>query len=59
MSALVGGQVSANEDKKYVGDYCVNCFGSQKLLNAHVEYCRNYDAVNTILPEPGKNIFEV
>lgn len=55
MSALVGSQVSNHGHKKYVCDHCVNYFGSQKLLDDHVKYCCEHDAVNTILPEPGKN----
>lgn len=37
-------------------DYCLSSFGSQELLNKHIEYCSKHDAVNTILPELGKNI---
>ena len=59
MSRLLGSLASAKEHKKYVCDYCLNYFGStgsQDLLDSHAEYCSKHDAVNTILPEPGKNI---
>ena len=58
MSALVGCQVSAKKHKKFVCDYCLNHFGSLELLDNHVEYCSKHDAVNTILPQPDKNILK-
>ena len=58
MSALVGSQTSAKKNKKYVCDYCLNHFGSQDLLDSHTEYCSKHNAVNTIFPEPGKNILK-
>ena len=58
MSRLVSSQVSKKEHKKFVCDYCLNSFGTEDLLSKHEEYCSKYDAVNTILPEPGKNILK-
>ena len=55
MSGLVGSQASKKKTKKYVCDYCLNYFGSETLLTKHTEYCSKHDAVNTVLPTPGKN----
>ena len=57
MSRLVSSQVSKKEHKKYVCDHCLNSFGTEDL-SKHEEYCSKYDAVNTILLEPGKNILK-
>ena len=59
ISALINSQVSGKyENKKYVCDYCLNCFSSQKVPDDHTEYCSKHNAVNTILPKPGKNILK-
>ena len=58
MSALVGAQVSAEKEKKYVCDFCLNVFGSQTLLDDHVEYCLKHDAVNAIMPKPARSILK-
>ena len=58
MSALVSSQASKKKDKKYVCDFCLNMFGSQKLLDDHTEYCSKHDAVNTVMPKPGRNILK-
>ena len=57
MSRLVSGQLSEKGHKKCVCDYCLNSFGTEDLLNNHSKYCSKHDAVDTILPEPGKNYF--
>ena len=36
----------------------MNCFSSQKVPDDHTEYCSKHNAVNTILPKPGKNILK-
>ena len=58
MSALVGSQVSAKKEKKYVYDFCLNVFGSQELLDDHTEYCSKHDAVNTIMPKSARSILK-
>ena len=58
MSRLVASQVSSKKAKKFVCDYCLNCFGTEDLLSKHEEYCSKHDAVNTILPKPGDNILK-
>ena len=58
MSALVGAQVSAKKEKKYVCDFCLNVFGSQELLDDHTEYCSKHDAVNAIMPKLARSILK-
>ena len=55
MSALVSSQASKKKEK-YVCDFCLNMFGSQELLDDHTEYCSKHDAVNTVMPKPGRNV---
>ena len=57
MSRLVSSQASKKE-KKYVCDFCLNMLGSQELLDDHTEYCSKHDAVNTVMPNPGRNILK-
>ena len=58
MSRLISKQTSAHHGKKYVCDYCLNYFGSQKVLDKHTESCSKHEAVNTVLPKPGENILK-
>ena len=58
MSALVSSQVSKKKAKKYVGDFCLCPFGEQRLLDAHTEYCSKHDAVNTMMPDPRRDILK-
>ena len=58
MTRLMSAQISNHHGGIYVCDYCLNHFGSQYLLDEHTEYCSKHDAVNTILPKPGKNILK-
>ena len=58
MSRLVTSQASKKKEKKYVCDFCLNMFGSQELLDDHTEYCSKHNAVNTVMPKPGKNILK-
>ena len=57
MSRLVSSQINKKKAKKYVCDYCLNAFGKEDLLNEHIKYCSNHDAVNVVMPKPGKNDF--
>ena len=58
MSRLVSSQASSKKAKKFVCDFCLNSFGTEDILFKHEEYRSKHDAVNTILPEPGKNILK-
>ena len=58
MSRLVSSQISKKKKRKYVCDFCLNAFGRQDLLDAHEEYCSRHDAVNTVMPKPGRNILK-
>ena len=57
LRALVYGQVRSHNKGTgiFICDYCLNYFGTQKLLDEHEEICSQYKAVKTIYPEPGKN----
>lgn len=55
MSRLVSNQVSKKKASKFVCDFCLCSFGRQDLLDKHVEYCWEHDAVKTVMPEPGKS----
>ena len=55
MSRLISKQTSAHHGEKYVCDYCLNYFGSQKVLDKHKESCSKHEDVNTIFPKPGEN----
>ena len=58
MSRLISSQVSKNTRAKYMCNYCLNYFTSQKVLDKHTESCSKYDAMNTIFPKPGENILK-
>ena len=58
MSGLISNQVSNHKGTVYVCDYCLNYFGSQKVLDKHTESCSKHEAVNTIFPKPGENIMK-
>jgi hypothetical protein len=53
MSKLVGSQISKNEHKKYICDRCLNAFGSNGLLEKHLELCSNNDYQRHEYPKPG------
>ena len=56
MPGLVLKQVSKHKGKIYVCDYCLNHFGTRKLLDKHEKSCSKYEAVKTEYPKPGENI---
>ena len=60
MSGLISKQIKSHNKGRgvFACDYCLNYFGSQDLLDSHTEYCSKHNAVNTIFPEPGKNILK-
>ena len=53
MSRLVGSQMSKKEHKKYICDRCLNAFGSNELLEKHLELCLNNDYQRNEYPKPG------
>ena len=53
MSKLVGAQISKNEHRKYICDRCLNAFGSDKLLEKHLELYSNNDYQRHEYPKPG------
>ena len=55
MSRLVSMQKSKKKVKKFVCDYCVNVFGSEEVLEKHLEYCSEHDAVRVKMPAVGRN----
>ena len=58
MSRLISAQVRSDHGEIYVCDYCLNYFCSQEKLDKHTESCSKHDAVNTVFPEPDKNILK-
>ena len=58
MSRLISAQVRSDHGEIYVCDYCLNYFCKQQKLDKHTESYSKHDAVNTIFPEPGKNILK-
>jgi hypothetical protein len=53
MSKLAGSQISKNEHRKYICDRCLNAFGSDELLEKHLELCSNNDYQRHEYPKPG------
>jgi hypothetical protein len=53
MSRLAGSQISKNEHKKCICDRCLNAFGSNELLEKHLELCSNNDYQRHEYPKPG------
>ena len=59
MSRLISSQTSKHKGTlRYVCDYCLNYFTSQKVLDKHTGSCSKYKAVKTEYPKPGKNILK-
>ena len=60
LRGLVSRQVRSHHKDRgiFICDYCRNHFGTQELLDKHEKCCSQYEAVRTILPEPGKNILK-
>ena len=54
MSRLVGSH-SKKRDKKYVCDHCFCLFWKQDSLDKHIQYCKEHDAIKTLMPIPGVN----
>ncbi|CAB4031498.1 Hypothetical predicted protein, partial [Paramuricea clavata] len=53
MSRLVGSQISNNEHRKHICDRCLNTFGSDELLERHLELCSNNNYQRQEYPKPG------
>ena len=53
MSRLVSTQINKKEHKKYICNRCLNAFGSDELLEKHLELCSDNDYQRHEYPEPG------
>ena len=47
-SRLFSKQGSKRKRKLHICDYCMQKFGTEKLLNEHLEYCSQHECVKTI-----------
>jgi hypothetical protein len=43
MSRLVSAQISGKKNKNYICNRCLNAFGSDELLEKHLELCSDND----------------
>ena len=50
LSRLVSSDISKNQHKKFICERCLNYFGSQKVLDTHIELCQEHEAVREKLP---------
>ena len=57
ISGLISKQIKSHNKGRgiFVCDYCLDHFGTQKLLNKHEESCSKYKAVRTEYPKLGEN----
>ena len=53
LSRLVSNDLSKRKNKKFICERCLNYFGSQKVLDVHIELCQEHEAVREKLPEAG------
>ena len=53
MSALLASQISKKEHKKFFCLSCLSNFGSEKLLQNHINYCQTHESCKIELPEEG------
>jgi hypothetical protein len=53
MSRLISAQISGKKNKKYICSRCLNAFGSDELLEKHLELCSNNDYQRHGYPKPG------
>ena len=58
LAGLVSRQVRSHNKGSctFICDYCLNYFGTQKLLDKHEESCSQHKAVKTTYPKPDDNI---
>ena len=57
-SRLFSKQGSKRKRQLHMCDYCHEKFGTEKLLNEHVEYCSQYDCVKTFFPKDDNSILK-
>ena len=50
LSRLVSGQKNKNNHKKFICERCLNHFGSEKVLEDHLELCENHDYQRHVYP---------
>jgi hypothetical protein len=53
LSRLVTAQISEGKRRKYICNRCLNAFGSDNLLEKHLELCSDNDYQRHEYPEPG------
>ena len=53
LSRLVSAQISEGKRRKYIRNRCLNAFGSDELLEKHLELCSDNDYQRHEYPEPG------
>ena len=56
MSRLLSSQLSKHEKNVYICYYCLNHFGSEKVLNEHANLCKENEPVRVILPKKGTKL---
>ena len=56
LSRLVSGQKSKHGHKKYICTRCLNHFGSQRVLNDHLEWCSKQDHLRHVYPNASNNV---
>ena len=56
MSRLLVSQVSKKKEKKFFCLRCLNAFGTQDLLDNHLEVCQDNEAVRIKMPEEGESV---
>ena len=56
MSRLLSSQVSKKKEEKHFCSRCLNAFGTQKLLDKHLQLCGDNEAVRIKMPEEGESM---
>lgn len=54
---LLGSQLSKDGHKKYICLRCINAFGTEKLLEEHMELSQNHDHQRHVYPKEGSKCF--
>ena len=52
-SRLLSSQLSKHHGKKHFCNRCLNSFGTQEVLDKHLEYCDKHEAVKIKMPDEG------
>ena len=57
MSRLLSTQVSTKKEKKFFCLRCLNAFGTQELLDKHLQLCEDSEAVRVKMPKEGTFVY--